>query len=71
MSTREQVSELIDSFDEKQLNGILSLFADDNALALFESELIAKNPEKFKTYDSFDNIIAEIDAEIANEYNAV
>lgn len=67
MSTREQVSELIDSFDEKQLNGIFSLFADDNALALFESELIAKNPKIFKSYDSFEEFESEIDAEIANE----
>ncbi len=69
MSTREQVTELIDSFSEKQLHDIFDLFTDDESLALFESELIAKNPRNFKIYDTFNEFENEIDAEIANEQN--
>ena len=63
MSTREHAVKLLDSLTEEQLLDFLRLFADDNTLALVESEMIANNPDKYKQYDSFDEIMKEIDEE--------
>lgn len=63
MSTKEYAVDLLNSLSEEQLLDFFRLFADDNTLALVESEMIAKNPDKYKKYDSFDEIMKELDEE--------
>lgn len=62
MSTREYAANVLDSLSENQLLDFLRIFADDNTLALVESEIIANNPER-KRYSSFSEIMAELDDE--------
>lgn len=62
MSTREYAANVLDSLSENQLLDFLRIFADDNTLALVESEIIANNPER-KRYSSFSEIMAELAGE--------
>ncbi len=62
MSTREYAANVLDSLSENQLLDFLRIFADDNTLALVESEIIANNPER-KRYNSLSEILSEIDNE--------
>lgn len=62
MSTREYAANVLDSLSENQLLDFLRIFADDNTLALVESEIIANDPER-KRYSSFSEIMAELDDE--------
>lgn len=62
MSTREYAADVLDSLLENQLLDFLRIFADDNTLALVESEIIANDPER-KRYSSFSEIMAELDDE--------
>lgn len=62
MSTREYAVNVFNSLDENQLLDFLKFFADDNTLALVESEIIANNPNR-KHYDSLEEILREIDEE--------
>ncbi|MBD5140251.1 MAG: hypothetical protein HDT25_02375 [Ruminococcus sp.] len=62
MSTKEYAVNVFNSLDENQLLDFLKFFADDNTLALVESEIIANNPNR-KHYDSLEEILREIDEE--------
>lgn len=62
MSTKEYAVSVFNSLDENQLLDFLKFFADDNTLALVESEIIANNPNR-KHYDSLEEILREIDEE--------
>ncbi|MBQ3565995.1 MAG: hypothetical protein IJA12_02335 [Oscillospiraceae bacterium] len=62
MSTRDYAVSVLNSLSENQLLDFLRLFADDNTLALVESEMIANNPNR-KHYNSLSEILAEIDEE--------
>ena len=61
--TRKYATTVFDSLNDEQLMDFLKLFADDNTLALYESEMIAKDPSSRKQYDSLDEILKEIDEE--------
>lgn len=62
MSTREYAANVLNSLTENQLLDFLRLFADDNTLALVESEIIANDSSR-KRYSSFSEIMAELDDE--------
>ncbi len=62
MSTKDYAINVLDSLNENQLLDFLKLFADDNTLALVESEIIANDPNR-KHYNSLSEILAEIDEE--------
>lgn len=62
MSTREYAANVLDSLNENQLLDFLRIFADDNTLALVESEIIANDPNR-KRYNSFSELMAELDDE--------
>lgn len=66
MSTRDYAAGILNTLDENQLLDFLRLFADDNTLALAESEIIANNPDR-KHYNSFSEILAEIDWDTDDE----
>ncbi|MDE7289694.1 MAG: hypothetical protein K2N71_09385 [Oscillospiraceae bacterium] len=66
MSTKEYAVNVFNSLDENQLLDFLKFFADDNTLALVESEIIANNPNR-KHYDSLEEILREIDEETDDE----
>lgn len=60
MSTREIAYNVIDHLSEEKIKAFLTLFADDNTLARMETDTIAEDTDR-KHYDSFDEILAEID----------
>lgn len=62
MSTKDYALHVFDSLTEEQLLDFIRLFADDNTLALVESEIIANNPDR-KHYNSLSEILDEIDNE--------
>ncbi len=62
MSTRDYATNIFDSLSEEQLLDFIKLFADDNTLALVESEIIANNPNR-KHYSSLSEILEEIENE--------
>ncbi len=66
MSTKEYAANVLNGLNEAQLMDFLRLFADDNTLALAESEIIAENPDR-KHYDSFSDIMKELDEETDDE----
>ncbi|MCM1271145.1 MAG: hypothetical protein NC247_11070 [Ruminococcus flavefaciens] len=66
MSTKELAVNVFNSLNENQLLDFLKFFADDNTLALAESEIIANDPNR-KHYDSFQDILNEIDWESDDE----
>lgn len=66
MSTREYAMNVLNSLNENQLLDFLRLFADDNMLALVESEIIANNPGR-KHYDNFSELLNEIAEETDDE----
>lgn len=66
MSTREYAANVLNGLNEAQLMDFLRLFADDNTLALAESEIIAEDPDR-KHYDSFMDIMKELDEETDDE----
>lgn len=66
MSTRDHAANVLNSLNESQLLDFLRLFADDNTLALVESEIIANNPSR-KHYDSFSELLNEIVGETDDE----
>lgn len=59
MNTKECAMSIFNSLNESQLMDFLKLFADDNTLALIESEIIANSSNR-KHYDSLNEILAEI-----------
>ncbi len=62
MSTKDYAINVFDSLTEEQLLDFLKIFADDNTLALVESEIIANNPNR-KHYNSLSEILEEIENE--------
>ena len=62
MSTKDYALHVFDSLTEEQLLDFIRLFADDNTLALVESEIIANNPDR-KHYNSLSEILEEINNE--------
>ena len=62
MSTKDYAIHVFDSLTEEQLLDFIRLFADDNTLALVESEMIANNPDR-KHYNSLSEILEEINNE--------
>lgn len=62
MNTKEYAINIFNSLNENQLLDFIKLFADDNTLALIESEMIANNPNR-KHYNSLYEILEEIDDE--------
>lgn len=62
MSTKDYATNVFDSLTEEQLLDFIKLFADDNTLALVESEIIANNPNR-KHYSSLSEILEEIEEE--------
>ena len=67
MSTRELAAQVFDLLNDAQLRDFMLLFADDNSLARFESELMGHNKDFGKTYNNFKEVIADLDAESAEE----
>lgn len=66
MSTREYAANVLDSLTENQLLDFLRIFADDNTLALVESEIIVNDPDR-KRYSSFREIMEEIENEALDD----
>ncbi len=71
MSTREIALSIFDQLNEEQLRGFIAMFGEmypavnsETRAALSEAEDIAANPEKYKSYSSFSEIMNEIDKEI-------
>lgn len=64
MSNREMALEVVRRMDEEKLEEFLAVFIDENELARIETELIAGDPNR-KHYDSFEEIIEEIEREDA------
>ncbi|MDE5770377.1 MAG: hypothetical protein K2I06_01925 [Ruminococcus sp.] len=62
MSTKDYATNVFDSLTEEQLLDFIKIFADDNTLALVESEIIANNPDR-KHYNNFSEILEEINNE--------
>lgn len=62
MSTKDYAISVFDSLTEEQLLDFIKIFADDNILALVESEIIANNPDR-KHYNSLSEILDEINNE--------
>ena len=62
MNTKDYAISVFDSLTEEQLLDFIKIFADDNTLALVESEIIANNPDR-KHYSSFNEILEEIENE--------
>ena len=62
MNTKDYAISVFDSLTEEQLLDFIKIFADDNTLALVESEIIANNPDR-KHYSSFSEILEEIENE--------
>lgn len=60
MSTRELAHSVIDNLSDGKIKAFLTLFADDNILARMETEIMAADTNR-KHYNSFDEILAEID----------
>lgn len=63
MSTKDYATMVFNSLSENQLLDFMKLFADDNTLARFESDLIASGNIENKIYNSFDEILQEMDEE--------
>ena len=65
-STKEYAANVFNSLTENQILDFMRLFADDNTLAKFESDLIASGFET-KRYNSFKEILQELDEEEDDE----
>lgn len=63
MSTKDYAINVFNSLSETQLLDFMKLFADDNTLARFESDMIASGICERKHYNNFDEILKEIDEE--------
>lgn len=65
-STKEYAANVFNALTENQILDFMRLFADDNTLARFESDLIASGFET-KRYNSFKEILQELDEEEDDE----
>lgn len=63
MNIKDYATEVFNSLDENQLLEFISVFADENTLTRFESDLIASDNTGYKTYSNFSDILQEIDEE--------
>lgn len=69
MSTRERVSDFFEQLTEEQLSGLMAIFGDcdpsdpldeDTFETLAEVEYMKRHPEKYKSYASAEEMIADI-----------
>lgn len=67
MSTRDYANITLNTLSDSELYDFLMIFADDNTLALAESELLGKNPQLGKSYNNFKELLAEIEKEMQDE----
>lgn len=63
MNIKDYATEAFNSLDENQLLEFINIFADENTLARFESDLIASDNTEHKAYNNFSEILQEIDEE--------
>lgn len=74
MSTREIALGIFNQLTDDQLKGFISMFSeyypifnDETKAAFEEVKDMEAHPKKYKSYNSFSEILSEIDEEIANE----
>lgn len=63
MSTKDRAINILSGLDDEQLLDFMKLYADDETLALAESEYIGNHPEKRKHYKNFRELLDEIENE--------
>lgn len=56
MDIKYYATEVFNSLDENQLLEFINIFADENTLARFESDLITSDNTGYKTYSNFSDI---------------
>lgn len=57
MNIKDYATEVFNSLDENQLLEFINVFADENTLTRFESDLIASDNTGYKTYSNFSDIL--------------
>jgi hypothetical protein len=62
MSTRELAHCLINELPDEKIDAFLTLFADENAIARMETDLLANDPNA-KRYSDLDEMFKELDDE--------
>lgn len=67
MSAKDYANITLNTLSDSELYDFLTIFADDNTLALAESELLGENPQLGKSYHNFKELLAEIKEEMKNE----
>lgn len=60
MSIREYAAEIIKSMPEEKLKAFLVLFADENALARAECDLMANDPNAIR-FDNIEDLFEELE----------
>ena len=70
MSTKELAHSIIDDLSEEQLSAFITLFGaghdipnEETEAALAEYEEMKNDPQKYKRYHSFDEVLKEVFAE--------
>ncbi len=66
MSVKDYAATVLDSLNEEQLIDFVQIYGDDATLAKLESDLVAAGVPR-KRYSSFNEILAELDAEDDDE----
>ena len=66
MSTRDYAVSVLASLSEQKMIEFIKLFADDNTIARMESDMLAHDINR-KHYDSFTDILKEIDEDTNND----
>ena len=66
MTTKDMAINVFNGLNESQLLDFIRMFADDNTLALLESDIIARNPDR-KHYNNFQELLDEINEELDDE----
>lgn len=63
MDIKYYATDVFNSLDENQLLEFINVFADENTLTRFESDLIASDNTGHKAYNNFSDILQKIDEE--------
>lgn len=66
MSVKDYAATVLDTLNEEQLIDFVRIYGDDETLAKLESDLVAAGVHR-KRYGSFNEILAELDAEDDDE----
>ena len=66
MSVKDYAATVLDTLNEEQLIDFVRIYGDDDTLAKLESDLVAAGVQR-KRYGSFNEILAELDAEDDDE----